>query len=417
MTVLRIVACITFISCNFLNVYASDTLKLSIKEADRIFLESNLLLLAGQYNIDAQRAGIIQAKVYPNPVISADINVYAPASDEYFKIDRNGQKAFSVEQLIVLGGKRKTEIEIARKNASLAELELEELIRTLKYKLHYSLYAIKRQSIILKRYSEQLTLLDTIIENYEKQSRKGNIPSKEVVRLKSVYLKINNERSDILSGYADEMAQLQLLLRTNKPVKPEIDDSFIDLKGLPPVDELFRLAMQQRPDVKIQNTTSGIAHLSLRLEKRNAIPDITINGSYDQRGGAFNDQINSGLSIPLPVWNRNQGNIHAARAKLKIAETQELQKSEEVRAEVKLAADMYLRSVQEYKKATQYYNDDFEIVLRGVSDNFQKRNISLIEFVDFIESYNESVAELQRIKTQLNIAKERINYTVANEIF
>ncbi|MBL7682082.1 MAG: TolC family protein [Flavipsychrobacter sp.] len=417
MTVLRIVTCITFVSCSLLNVYATDTLSLSIKEADRIFLDANLLLLAGQYNIDVQRAGVVQAKVYPNPVISADINVYAPASDEYFKIDRNGQKAFSVEQLIVLGGKRKTEIEIARKNAALAELELEELIRTLKYKLHYSLYVIKRQSIILNRYSEQLTLLDTIIENYEKQSRKGNIPSKEVVRLKSVYLKINNERSDILASYADEMAQLQLLLRTNKPIKPLIEESFIDLKGLPSVDELLSLAMQNRPDVKIQHISSGIARLGLKLEKRNAIPDITINGAYDQRGGAFNDQINSGLSMPLPVWNRNRGNIHAARAKVKIAEVEELQKSDEVMTEIRLAADMYLRSVQEYKKAVQYYNDDFEIVLKGVSDNFQKRNISLIEFVDFIESYNESVAELQRIKTQLNIAKERINYTVANEIF
>jgi cobalt-zinc-cadmium efflux system outer membrane protein len=76
-----------------------------------------------------------------------------------------------------------------------------------------------------------------------------------------------------------------------------------------------------------------------------------------------------------------------------------------------------LLSVSEYQKIRNYYTDDFDLVFEGVNTNFQKRNISILEFVDFFESYNESLSEFERVKTFLANSAMQINYVTASKIF
>ncbi len=63
------------------------------------------------------------------------------------------------------------------------------------------------------------------------------------------------------------------------------------------------------------------------------------------------------------------------------------------------------------------YNDGFEITVLGMNKNFQKRNISIIEFMDFFESYNNVLAELYRIKTQIILSAEQINLLTGKDIY
>ena len=113
--------------------HGADTLSITIKDADRIFLSRNLLLLAGQYNIQTAEAQSVQARIYPNPVFTADLNAYDPQNHEAFHVGQTGEKAFAIEQLILLGGKRRTQVELARGNAQLASLDLEDVLRNLKF--------------------------------------------------------------------------------------------------------------------------------------------------------------------------------------------------------------------------------------------------------------------------------------------
>lgn len=57
---------------------------ITIEEAEKTFLKSNLILLAQQYNISAKQALIIQARAYPNPTFNADFNVYDPQNKKAF---------------------------------------------------------------------------------------------------------------------------------------------------------------------------------------------------------------------------------------------------------------------------------------------------------------------------------------------
>ena len=58
------------------NIEAQDTLSITPQDAEKIFLQNNLSILAAKYNIDANQALIRQAKFWDNPVISTDQNIY-----------------------------------------------------------------------------------------------------------------------------------------------------------------------------------------------------------------------------------------------------------------------------------------------------------------------------------------------------
>lgn len=391
---------------------------ITLDEAEKMFLKSNLILLAQQYNISAKQALIIQARAYPNPTFNADFNVYDPQHNKAFHIDSSGQKSFQIQQLIILGGKHKTEVDIAKQNKILAESEFSELLRNLKVQLSRNFYSINEHKIVVENYVKQLQILDTIIDAYNVQLKKGNFPLKDIIRLKSVYIKINNNKSELSKSYYEEQKNIKLLLQTNQDIDPIVDErsykSYTDLKAL---NDLQTLAMTNRPDLKIADQTAIIAALYLKLQKKQVIPDVAVNASYDQRGGAFRNQVNAGLTMPLPILNTNRGNVKAAEFDKKTMDLYVIEKKLEVELDIQQAWQNMQRSIIEYNKVSTMFSDEFKQVNIGVNDNFFKRNISILEFVDFVEAYNESLAEFQRIKTQLAISAAEINFVTATKVY
>jgi outer membrane protein, heavy metal efflux system len=400
------------------HVLAQETIKMGISGCEKMFLEKNLSLLAASLNVSAQKAMEIQARLYPNPILAGEINAIDPQNGKFLNAGKTGQKALSAEQVILLGGKRKNEIEIARQNTQMAQLELEDLLRNLKLQLHTSFYSVYFDELTLNKYNTQLELLDTIITNYELQAKKGNISLKEIVRLKSVYLGLNNDKTELLQNIEQEQKNLRILLGAVGYISPEIEDSEWDkFERLPVVDSLLYLAELNRPDRKLAEMNKELASLNLRLQKSMAVPDVAVGGAYDQAGGAFRNQVNLTLGIPLPLWHRNQGNIKAAKAQIEIAAINQEISTNEIKAEVTTAWVNMQRGMTEYAKSRQVYNADFTEVFTGITDNFRKRNISIIEFVDFFESYNESIASVNRIRKHLSLCAATVDFVTNSAIY
>ncbi|MCW5912414.1 MAG: TolC family protein, partial [Cyclobacteriaceae bacterium] len=201
-------------------------------------------------------------------------------------------------------------------------------------------------------------------------------------------------------------------------VEPVVNDSDFDNLANPALyDLLLDSALQNRPDLKLANESEALSLLNVQLHKKMAIPDMALNGSYDQRSGAFVNQVNVGLSIPLPLWNRNRGNIKAAQYEALSATTWQKQKLTEVQAQVLAAWQDLTLSISEYQKIKAFYSNDFDIVFEGINKNFQRGNISILEFVDFFESYNESLSEYERVKNYLANSAMQINYVTASKIY
>ncbi len=409
---------LSFLLQSFCGYAQPDTLRVSLRQADSMFVTNNYYLLASAMNVEAEKARIIQARLFPNPFLTVEVNAYDPQHEQAFHVNQTGQKGFQLEQLFLLGGKRASEIEMAKTNAAIAELELQNLGRQLKFKLHTKLVEIGQQQVLLKKYNAQLTLLDTILAAYERPVRNGSIPLKDFVRLKGVYLNLNNDRAELLQQYFEAEGDAQALLRTNSFINFQFTEqdinAYIKVKSL---EELKDEAIENHPELLILRQNNVLAEQSLKYQKRLATPDINLFVSYDQRGGAFLNQVNSGIAIPLPLWNRNQGAIRAAAFRTREAEYTLQAMQQEKLAALQNHFALYIQTVDEYQKATRLYNDDFEVTVHGMVENFQKRNVSLIEFVDFFESYNQVLAELARMKTQLVTSAELLNLSIGKDVF
>jgi len=398
--------------------FGNDTLKITIHQADSIFLARNYDLLIAGLNIEAKKAQIIQARLYPNPVFTADVNAYDPENRKFFHLGSTGQQYYQLEQLILLGGKRKSWIDMAKTETGIAELEFQGLLKQLKYQLRSSFYYLDQQAALIIKYDNQIKMLSSIIEIYEAQSKKGNIPLKDVVRLKGVSLDLRGEKADLIRQYTEELLKVQLLLQTDQMIEPVIDSNVFrnKVKILAETD-LIQEALSNRADYQIAQRYKVLAEQNLAMEKRMAVPDLNVFTAYDQRSGAFVNQVNVGFNIPLPLWNRNQGNIKIAELK-KTQQNYEIQQSEiQLITEVKGYFAMYNRAVRDYEVASQLYNDDFDLTAEGMSKSFQNGNISLMEFVDFFESYNEAIGDYSKIRVQLGVAAEQLNFIVGKEIF
>ncbi len=398
--------------------WSQDTLFVTLKQADSLFLAKNYYLLAASMNIEAQKAQEIQARLYPNPVATADINLYDPENKKVFHTGTSGQKVFQLDQMIILGGKRKAEIDIAKTNTAIAELEFQDLVRALKYRLHAGLFTTGQHRQLLKIYNDQLALLDSLVVSTQTQADKGNIPVKELVRLKGAYLKLNNDRAEILKAYFETQTELHTILQSELPVDfnfREADISnYIKPVGL---EELKSLALEFRPDLLIEEKNRELAAQYYAYQKKLAIPDLNVFVSYDQRSGAFNNQVNAGVNIPLPLWNKNQGNIKTARYRVQEAEFRLDGMKNNLFSEIRNNYHFYNQTVTEYQKATRLYDQNFEITLKGMTDNFRKRNVSIVEFVDFFEAYNEVLTELVRIKIQLVSSGEELNRLTGKDVY
>lgn len=415
--VLAAFAC-TILICSSVFVNAQDTTRISVTEADRVFLERNLDIIASRYNISAADAGVIQARLYPNPTLNGEFNVVDPQNKKLLHVGQSGQVAVAAQQVLLLGGKRKDQIEIAKGNVAIARLELEELMRDLKRKLNTSMYSVHFDELTLKKYNTQLNILDSIISNYEQQAVKGNISLKEVVRLKSVYLTLNNDKTALLQDIEAEQKNLKVLLQTNDYILPEIDSaSWERMKSLVPVDSLLNLAKVNRPDWQKADRYIDLAALNLKYQKSLAVPDIILGGAYDQLGGAFRNQVNFTFGMPIPLWHRNQGNTRQARTLIDLTSAQGEKVRTGIVAEVIEASNNMRRAVSEYRKSNEMYGADFSEVSKGVTDNFRKRNISIIEFVDFFEAYNQSVAAVNQIRKQVAVCAENLNYVTGTSIY
>ncbi|WP_125723750.1 TolC family protein [Flavobacterium ustbae] len=409
-----------FLLLVFLNQAVMAQKTVTLQDCESQFLKKNLFLLASQYNIDAAKALTIQARIWDNPTITAELNAYNPERDKFFDIGKNGQKVFAIEQLIYLGGKKRNEVKLAQANAQLAELQFNDVLRTLKLQLRKSFFTVYYNSKNLENTDKQLAHIENLINSYSIQAQKGNVPLKDVVRLQSLYLNFKNERLEVINDNIEEQANLKLLLNETENVIPTVDkedsDKYLkliafDLKGFE------EQAIANRPDYLAKQKEIDANELNVKWQKSLAVPDITLGANYDQRSGAFNNEANLSVGIPLPLWNRNKGNIKYAQSILEQSKIEKQSFELQLQTEITSAWTKWDESRQNYSVIKPTVNSDFEAVYNGMLTNFQKRNVSLLEFTDFMESYNQAIIQLNELKKKVVIAGEELNSTINKDLF
>lgn len=396
---------------------AQDSLYITRQQADSLFLQNNLLLLAERFRVEAGQAQLLQARLYDNPTVSLELSAFNSQTRRVLDVGRQGEKIVSIQQLLYTAGKRNKRIALATEATRLTQYELLDLLRGLRFELRSRFYAIFFQQQTLVRFDQQLAVLQTTVDAYEKEYSRNNVSLRELVRLKALLFQLENDRTEIRLQLADDERSLRTLLGVVQPVQPLIiDPTRYQLPSLAD-DTLRQLALRHRPDLLVAESLHRQAELNLTLQRALARPDLRVGGTFDQAGSYVQNYVGLNLTTDLPVFNRNQGAIRAARSQ--IGYQQQLKRQKETQVSNDVAAS--LQKVREVDRRVQAvesrFTDQFDLLNRGVVASFQKGNISLLEFVDLVESYNQSIRELNRLKADRISAYEELNYLVGQDLF
>ncbi|WP_336516210.1 TolC family protein [Pollutibacter soli] len=395
--------------------------QLTIEQCETFFLKNNFLLIAEQYNIVASQAGVVQAAIWEQPYFNAEFNFVNPEAGAVFDVGKNGQKAFAIQQLIYLGGKKKSEIALARSNQAIAEMEFEQLVRQLKFEIATSFYTLFFEINKASSIEEQLQNVDRLTDAYAEQVKRGNIALKDLVRLQSLSLNIKSQLSAIRQNIFQAQSNLKLLTGLDSLIVPAggeqiSDEDFVKVLSYNS-DQIKERAIGKNTEILIAEKMVANAELYLQWQKTLNTPDLTLGPSYDQRGGAFANQVNMNLGISLPFWRRNRGNISIAKAQSIQSSVLKDHKTLELKTKIDNTINNLLHQQQLYKNFGPEILPNAELVYRGMLANFQKQNISLIEFTDFIESYSQSILLINEIKKQIVLFGEELNFLVNEKLF
>ena len=392
---------------------------LTLKEAEQRFLERNLSLIAERYNIDMAQAQVLQAKLFENPVISLEQNVYNRLNGKYFDFGKEGEAVVEIEQVIHLAGQRNKQVRLEKINKEIAEYQFEEVMRTLRQELNEKFVEVYFLSKSIAIYEKEVNSLQALLGGMKIQQEKGNISLMEISRLESMLFSLRKEKNERENDLLTTRGELNLLLNLpeDTQVQLSLDEEVLqqlDLSQLSFAD--LKAIINERPDQKIARSTVNASRANLKLQKSMAFPEFSVKGNYDRVGNFINDYFAIGVSLSVPIFNRNQGNIKAARFSIQQAVEQKEYAANRADMELFTAYTSLEKATQLYQSTNMDLERNFEKLITGVNENFTRKNISLLEFIDYYDSYKETCIQLYEIKKNVFLAMENLNTVVGQNV-
>lgn len=412
------------------NAAAQDTLQLSRSQCEAIFLKENLSLLAEQLNIPMAEAEVKQASLWPNPQFTLDeINLWATRHQTGGKEvsppiignwGRNQQYAVSIEQLVYTAGKRKKLMALQSVGVEKAQQYFNDLLRNLKLELRRQITELQYLQLSEQTFQTQLQSVNDLLRAYERQLEKGNIAATQVIRLQSKQFELQKALHELKQQNNETQKELKQLLHLPpqtflKLSSDQFERSITD-NSIPTYQALVTEASTHRPDYKLALLEKNYTEKAYSYEKALRTPDITIKGSYDRNGSTMLNFVGFGASIDLPFFNKNQGNIRKAELGIQQAKTLSQQSLHNVETEVAASYKSLLNAYTFHRSIDPAYILRLDQSLEAHTRNFLSKNINMLEYLDFLESYQQNKLSILEASRDLNNAVEEVNYASGTEL-
>ncbi|HEY8931644.1 MAG TPA: TolC family protein [Mucilaginibacter sp.] len=396
----------------------SDTLKVTLKQAEELFLKNNLQLIAQRYNIDNASAQVITARLFPNPDFNYANGIH---SNDATEGPAYKDHSFGISQLFTTAGKRNKNIQLAKIGVDQAKYQFFDLLRTLKFTLRSDFYTIYFQQQSAKVYSQEINSLAKALTVFKEQYAKGNVAQKEVLRIQSQLYTLQAEYNNLQTGIDTVQSEFKLLTKTPAAtyVVPQPDDNFDGKNIVAGVayQTLLDSAFANRYDLKLAKTTVDYNNMNLQLQRATAVPDVSLSLNYDRLGSYGTNFLGAGIGFSLPFFNRNQGGIKQARIAIDQSKVQLQSQQDKVESDVATNYKNALRLENLYNSFDPAFKDDFNHLIQEVFKNYEKRNISLLEFLDFYDSYKTNTLQLNTLQLNRVTSLEQLNYVTGTPFF
>ena len=295
------------------NDFINQREELSITEAVEIALRNNPNLKVFEYEITALEKQKIQAGLLPNPEAEFEAENFLGGKElTGFK---GSEYTLLGSQLFELGGKRSSRVylaenEIASARGSYELLKLDVIADVKSFFLQ--LYKIQMQIEQQRKFVE---LNEEILKTITERVKAGRTSPAEESKVKVALTNSRIELDRLQRTFSSIQSQLNSLLGT---IGKNFEPAAVLFESIPepPARDEITGNIAGLPSIKLIQNEVNIRVAMLELEKSLAVPDLTISGGVRYLNELKTNSFVAGISMPLPFFNRNQGNIQAAGVRL-----------------------------------------------------------------------------------------------------
>ena len=388
--------------------------KITIEEAIHLALQHNHNLLAGRTTIQQNQAEEMTANLRPNPNFFVDwdyLPAFAPSSQNSSYLQSQTEADAGLSYLIERGKKRQARLRAAQDATAAAISTVADSERTLTFQVASQFLTVALAESTLDLAQQDLKDYQNTVELTEIRYRSGAISQDDYLKIKIQLLQFQNDVAQAQLARVRGLADLrQMLGPESVPVNYDIAGEFEYQAVKANLEDLQMRALQTRPDLRAAQQGIATANSQYLLAQAGAKQDITVQANYTHVNGINGASFYT--SIPLPIFNRNQGEI--ARARYAVTQAQELEKQagNQVATDVN---DAYY-NLQTNDQIVQLYLSGYLAEAQADRDiaeyAYQRGAASLLDFLDAERSYRATQLAYRQVLAAYLTALEQLREAV-----
>ena len=295
------------------------------------FEQANPSLRAGQIGVDESRAQEITAFLRPNPNLAVTVDgIQITPSQGVWRPLAGATESPNVSYLHERRHKRELRLESAQDATKIAVSGQSDLERTLVFELRNAFTQTLQEKAVLSLAKENLSYYDHVLDVNRERYKAGAIAQVDLDRLEIQRVQYESDLQTAEVNLRTAKIQLLALLNDRTPVEQfDVTGPFDFSEQIVPLDSVRQVALDTRPDLREAIQAIEKAKTDHRLAVANGSTDPTF-AAWWTHNPSFNNPfdnntIGGSISIPLRIFDRNQGNI--AQTRYAINQAEETQKA------------------------------------------------------------------------------------------
>ena len=361
-------------------------------EADALaaFERSSPALAEARATEDAARADVRQAGLVPNPTLGLGASNFPLQTNPIWGngagVRNNLVASVELDQPFELGGKRAHRVAVARGALAGATLSRADAVRTARAELRLAFWAAVRARE-RRLLAEQVRARSTeTVRIMRARFASQDISALELDKIELEAAQQENELADAVASERAAVADLLKLVGPGAPAEVEVSGELASpAESLDPA-RLAGRAREKRPDLAAARRQVETSRAAVALAEAQAVPDITVGVGYTRSkalmSGDNPQALGFTVSVPLPVFSRNQGEIQKAHVEQRRAEDVARALEANVAREVAAAHARYVAAAE---KVSRYHGGALaraERALAVAEKTFRSGDRSLLEFLE-----------------------------------
>jgi cobalt-zinc-cadmium efflux system outer membrane protein len=350
---------------------------LTLHQAVASALEASPAAHASADQVDMQRGVVEQANLIPNPRLFLQTEDLRPWASNY-SFGTNSETYGYLGQTIEIDGKRRKRTAFAKAGLARMEAEHATRLRQISFRVGMAYWSAVAAERAKQLWKAQVDDFDTILRYHRDRVAAGAMAGVDLLRMQVERDRVELEYQNAIR--ADEQARIALGREMGKPLPS--DSTFAEdvdaMREIPP--QAMDALVEQRPDVMAARDAVEEAIADERLQRAVAVPDPDLLGGYKRN--TVDNTIFVGLQIPIPFFNRNQGEIARANSQERYAEDQLAQTRQVARAEIDAAKAAYEREQQTVSMILPGMRDHARQNAAIISDAYASGGTDLLRYLD-----------------------------------